>query len=186
MKVKARIVSGVVVMLVMVAAQVSPAATITVNTTADNLTGGDGQCTLREALANVNAAADTTGGDCPAGTGTGDTVTFTFTRRAGIRLSMGQLTISRDVQIVGPPGKALYVNAAGKSRVLTIAGGATAAISDVTLERGADNSIGGGGIVNNGTLFLTNCTLANNRTRGGRGGDHKRWHRNPDQLRVLA
>jgi len=166
--VNTRIVSGVLA-IVAVAAQVSPAVTITVNSTADNLTGGDGQCTLREALANVNAATDTTSGDCPAGTGTGDTITFTFTRRAGIRLSMGELTISRDVQIVGPPGKALYVNAAGKSRVLTIASAATATISDVTLERGAVSGLGGG-IVNGGTVSLTNCTLMANRARGGEGG----------------
>ena len=52
------------------------AATITVNTSADNLTSADGSCTLREAIANVNAAADTSDGDCSAGTGTGDTVEF--------------------------------------------------------------------------------------------------------------
>lgn len=38
------------------------AATITVNTTGDNTIAGDGRCTLREAIANVNAAAETTGG----------------------------------------------------------------------------------------------------------------------------
>ena len=52
------------------------AATLTVNTTVDNTTPGDGRCTLREAIANVNAAADTTSGDCAAGTGAGDTINF--------------------------------------------------------------------------------------------------------------
>ncbi len=50
-------------------ARVAYAATITVNTTADNLTAGDGKCTLREAIRNANADADTTSGDCPAGSG---------------------------------------------------------------------------------------------------------------------
>ena len=52
------------------------AATITVNSTADHTPGGDGFCTLREAIANVNAAADTTNGDCVGGSGTGDFLTF--------------------------------------------------------------------------------------------------------------
>ena len=52
---------------------VAVAATITVNTTADNTTGGDGRCTLREAVVNVNAAAEMSGGDCAAGNG-GDEV----------------------------------------------------------------------------------------------------------------
>lgn len=43
------------------------AADITVNTTADNTIPGDGFCTLREAVNNANANADTTSGDCPAG-----------------------------------------------------------------------------------------------------------------------
>ena len=43
------------------------AATITVNSTADTTALADGQCTLREAIANANQNADTTGGDCAAG-----------------------------------------------------------------------------------------------------------------------
>jgi CSLREA domain-containing protein len=42
------------------------AATITVSSTADNTTAGDATCTLREAIANVNAVGDTTSGDCAA------------------------------------------------------------------------------------------------------------------------
>jgi len=45
------------------------AAAITVNSTADTLTPGDGQCTLREAIMNANVNGDNTGGDCAAGTG---------------------------------------------------------------------------------------------------------------------
>ncbi len=48
---------------------VARAATITVNSTADNLTAGDGNCTLREAIMNANSDSDTTGGDCSAGNG---------------------------------------------------------------------------------------------------------------------
>ena len=45
------------------------AATIDVNSTADTLVAGDGQCTLREAILNANGDSDTTGGDCAAGSG---------------------------------------------------------------------------------------------------------------------
>jgi len=45
------------------------AATITVNSTADNLTASDGNCTLREAIRNANSNSDTTSGDCTAGSG---------------------------------------------------------------------------------------------------------------------
>ena len=47
----------------------NPQATITVNSTADSAVSGDRACTLREAIANANADADTTGGDCAAGAG---------------------------------------------------------------------------------------------------------------------
>jgi len=45
------------------------AATITVNSLADNVTPANAQCTLREAIANANNDSDTTGGDCVAGSG---------------------------------------------------------------------------------------------------------------------
>lgn len=51
------------------ASRVSAAATITVNSAADNLTAGDGNCTLREAMTNSNADSDSTSGDCTAGSG---------------------------------------------------------------------------------------------------------------------
>src|SRR4051794_21116457 len=51
------------------------AAGIVVNTNADNTTAGDTFCTLREAITNANANADTTSGDCTAGSGT-DVITF--------------------------------------------------------------------------------------------------------------
>src|SRR5438045_1942496 len=63
------------------------AATITVNNTADDRTQQDANCTLREAIANVDAAGDTTGGDCTAGTGTGDTIVFNLPLPATITLT---------------------------------------------------------------------------------------------------
>jgi len=52
----------------------APQATITVDSAADSA-ATDGACTLREAIDNANADADTTGGDCVAGSGA-DAITF--------------------------------------------------------------------------------------------------------------
>jgi hypothetical protein len=179
---KTHIVSSIVLaVLITVAAQVASAATITVNTTAGNVTGGDAQCTLREAIANVNAAADTTSGDCVAGTGAGDTVTFNLTLTAKITkitLTLGELVIGRDVSIMGPtPASCLYsgpkvvpclhVSGVRTSRVFNISAGATATVSDLTIEKGRSGT--GGAVYNNGNLALTNCTLQKNvgKTRYG-------------------
>jgi CSLREA domain-containing protein len=173
-QVKTRVVSSIIGVLVTVAAQVASAATIIVNTRADNLTGGDGQCTLREALANVNAAADTTSGDCTAGTGAGDTVAFNLRLRAKIRLKLGELVIGHDVTITGPTAGSLHVSGRRASRIFHIAAGTTASLSNLTLEKGwplnrarVSGLDPGGALLNEGALTLTNCTLANNKSLEG-------------------
>src|SRR5437899_633968 len=82
--------------LLAVPLQVTWAATIVVNTPADDMTAGDGQCTLREAVANVNAAAEMTGGDCLAGTDAGDTIIFSLVPPATIGLSLGELAVHQN------------------------------------------------------------------------------------------
>jgi len=157
---------------------VAAAATITVNTAADNRTAGDGQCTLREAIANVNAAADTTGGDCTAGSGAGDTITFSVTLPAIVRLTpaFGELAIAKDVAIVGPGAGSLAIDGRYKTRVFHIAAGSTS-MSDLTIRKGRsasrDTAKGGGILVDSGaTVELTNCTLHGNVVTGhGYDGD---------------
>jgi CSLREA domain-containing protein len=165
----------------MIAAQAASAATITVNTTADNLTAGDGQCTLREALGNVNAAADTTSGDCAAGSGAGDTVAFNLTlpartKSATIKLTLGELNVNRDVSIIGPGAVSLHVSGGHISRIFRVTAGTTGSVSDLTMEQAASRDPSwyngwapGGAIVNSGNLTLTNCTLTHNKSREGGG-----------------
>ena len=50
-------------------APLAQAATIIVNSTAGDVTAGDGNCTLREAINNAESDSDTTSGDCSAGSG---------------------------------------------------------------------------------------------------------------------
>ena len=63
------------------AAAVTPGATITVNTTADETSPTDGTCSLREAIlaANTNTASSTTPGECAGGTTSLDTIAFALT-----------------------------------------------------------------------------------------------------------
>jgi CSLREA domain-containing protein len=78
------------------APETARAATITVNTLADESTAGDGLCLLREAINNANSASDTTGGDCVAGTGT-DTINFSVS--GTIKLSRPLPNIIRHLTI---------------------------------------------------------------------------------------
>ncbi len=145
------------------------AATITVNTTADNTTAGDGQCTLRQAIANVNASADTSGGDCAAGTGAGDAITFTLQLPATIRLALGELAVGQNVTITGPTAGALRISGRHATRVFEITAGTTD-ISDLTIQNGRAEDYGGGVLVDGGAaLILTKCTLSRNRAVVGGG-----------------
>jgi CSLREA domain-containing protein len=102
------------------------AATITVNSTADNMTAQDAQCTLREAIANVNAGGDTSGGDCTAGTGSDDTIVFNLTLPATITLTTNtELEIDTSVTITGPTTGILAVDGNGQVWVLRAAASTT-------------------------------------------------------------
>ena len=88
--------------LLVIGASPAWAATITVNSAADNQIGGDGACTLREAIDNANANGQTTSGDCTTGSGT-DTIAFNIpgTAPIEIELSIGALTVTDPVIIDG-------------------------------------------------------------------------------------
>jgi CSLREA domain-containing protein len=143
------------------------AATITVNSTADNTTAGDDHCTLREAIANVNAGDDTTGGDCTAGTGSGDTIVFNLTLPATITLTTNtELEIDTGVTINGPTTGVLAVDGNGQVDVFDITNG-TVSIANLTIQNGLGSD--GGGIYNDARLTLTSCTLSGNSGDDGGG-----------------
>lgn len=158
-------------LLVLLLPAAAAAASISVNSTQDSLVAADGRCTLREAIANVNAAADTTGGDCAAGMGSGDTITFTLRLPATLRRdqALGELAIQRDVTIAGPVNATLRISGGGKTRVMEIAAGTTQ-MSGVTIQAGkADH--GGGVLVDGGAILsMTNCVLSGNHAMIGGGG----------------
>jgi CSLREA domain-containing protein len=143
----------------------SMAATINVTSYAtDTLNGADSQCSLREAITNINNGA-TTYADCiPSGSyGTGDTINIpagTYTTAiagTGDDLNAsGDYDINKSVSIVGTGASSTTINGGGLDRVFHIGPDFTrivaASISGVTITGGYTSSNwpdgDGGGILN--------------------------------------
>ena len=100
------------------------AATITVNSADDNLTGNDNLCTLREAIMNANSGTDTTSGDCLSGVVGLDTIVFDNSLNGvPITLSLlssdehanadGDLDITDDLTIAGTDARATIIDGNG-------------------------------------------------------------------------
>jgi len=136
---------------------------IIVTTNAD-----DGPGSLRQALASAAVA----GGPV--------TIQFDPDVTGTITLLTGQLVVSGHVTIQGPGAKGLTIDGNGSathSRVFLIPYGSTVAISGLTIANGSLNSVAnsqsGGGIKNDGTLQLSDCTISANFASGldvGGGG----------------
>jgi hypothetical protein len=120
---------------------------LTVTSTAN---GGAG--TLRDA---INASAP------------GDTLTFNLPLPATIKLTTGELFIEQNLTIAGPGANLLTVSGENNSGVFFVASAANAAISGLTIANGLAT---GAGILNQGTLSVTNCIFSNNSANTGNGG----------------
>jgi predicted outer membrane repeat protein len=101
-----------------------------------------------------------------AGTLTGsNTVSFDPSLASGtITLTAGELLLGHSVTITGPTG-GLTVSGNSASRVFEVAAGVTASLSGLTIANGlvsSSSSARGGGILNAGSLSLTDCTISNN------------------------
>lgn len=171
---KKTLVAGLV--LAVFAASVRPvqAADILVGGAAD-VVAVDSVCTLREAIANANADADTTGGDCAAGSGA-DTISFaadyTITL-AGSQLPAvaGQLTINGN----GPASTILQADAAPNTathRVLEVGATGSFTLEQLTVRHGfCDTACStGGGVHNAGTLNVIGSSVASNAASALGGG----------------
>ncbi len=146
-------------------------ATITVNTTADEL-NSDGDCSLREAIqaANTDSAVDA----CPAGSGD-DTITLpsgTFTLTSG-----SELILSSNLTLIGAGSQDTIIQAAtsfgvATHRVLNITN--TVDLEGITVRFGHEESDAGGGITNSGQLTLTSVRVMSNSVGGSftSGGIH--------------
>jgi YVTN family beta-propeller protein len=160
---------------------VVPAYVVTVN--ADESTGngvatncvdpnvsasGNTNCGLRDAVAAANALA-------------GVTTSIGFANSLGSTLMPGTITIAQatpitltqNMTITGPGASALTISGANQFQVMQVNSGVTAAIGNLTIAKG-HSIMQGGGIVNAGTLTVTDSTFENNSAggvpSGGNGG----------------
>jgi len=86
-----------------------------------------------------------------------------------ITLTSGELLIGRNLIIAGPGATFLTVSGNNASHVFNISYGIGVNISNLSISNGRGNQTDAGGINNNGTLTLNNCTLSSNQadSRGG-------------------
>ena len=81
------------------------------------------------------------------------------------------LTDSSTTTITGPGRDLLSISGNGTSRVVQVYGGASATLSGLTITDGNVTGGGyGGGLLNQGDLSLTNCTVSGNTASGAAGG----------------
>jgi len=101
--------------------------------------------------------------------GPGDTIVVDPSVTGTITLTTGELLITNNLTIIGPGPNVLAVSGNGASRVLSVTNGMVS-ISGLTISNGLDTSeLGGGGIYNQATLVLSNCTLSGNSAEAGGG-----------------
>jgi len=131
-----------------------PSTTITVNTTADGTGGPD--CTLRDAIAAANT--DTVAGGCSAGH-RADTIDFSVSGQ--INLGSTLPAVASDLTIDGS-GQSIVVSGQGAVRVLEVSAGASLTLAVLTIADG--DAANAGGILNGGTLHVSNSTLSGNKT----------------------
>ncbi len=144
------------------------AATITVNSETDTFTGGNGQCTLREAILNANNNSQSSS-DCTAGSGD-DTINFTASLANKTITLTGQIVITSNITINAQAAAGLSVSGNNSSRVFEIFP-ATVVMTGFRITGGNGNgSSGGGAILNRGNLTLTNMVIEANAANGFGGG----------------
>lgn len=154
---------------------VADAAITAVNTTADNLTAGDGNCTLREAITNANNDSDMTGGDCTAGAIADTIVIPAGTYTLGISgvnenaNATGDLDIRvNNLTITGVDVANTIIDGGALDRVFHIIAG-TVELSGLTIRNGSPDGAGGG-IANSGDLTLINTLVSDNKAECCGGG----------------
>jgi CSLREA domain-containing protein len=130
----------------------NPGATITVTSTAD-ATGGP-NCTLRDAITAANT--DTATGGCSAGNGA-DTIDFGVSGQINLGSTLPAMT---SALAIDASGRNIVVSGQGAVRVLEVDAGASLTLHQLRIADG--NTDNGGGILNAGTLSITNSTLSGN------------------------
>ena len=189
-------IAAVVAALSLVATTGAGAATITVNSAADDTTGGDALVTLREAVIAANGDGPTDLGDAGSGP---DTIVFDAAL-AGMTIELSAvgdttfgpsaLTVSSEITIDGGAAPFLTISRDGaleRLRLFYVSPAGSLTLRDVTLANGlakgydggysgrggtggGSAGFGGAVIVDEGSLTIDSSTLADNQAVGGVGG----------------
>ncbi len=140
-----------------------PSSTLVVNTTSNSLFAGPGLVSLPLAILVSNSFS-------VASTITFDPTVFATPQTITLTGQQLELTNTAAMETITGPAAGVTVSGGGLSRVFQVDSGVTASFSGLTIT-GGGNVAGGGGLLNKGTLSLTNCTLSGNVAQGGgRGG----------------
>jgi hypothetical protein len=152
---------------------------LVVNTTVDGAGSPAGELTLRQAIDLADALQISSAGnplDRP------QTITFdptVFAKRQTITLTDGELALTNTlgavdaqtyVNIDGPGAAMLTVSGGKTSRVFQVDPMVVVNISGLSITGGAAGSVGrGGGLYNQGTTTLSDCTISGNSAEAGGG-----------------
>jgi hypothetical protein len=104
--------------------------------------------------------------DAIATTPSGGTVDFQAGLSGTILLSTAELMIAKDLAITGPGADMITVSGNDVFRAINISAPFTVMLSGLTIRHGRATNSNGGGILNNGTLTITNFVLSNNSATG--------------------
>ena len=147
----------------------SPGDTLTVdapafvvNTTTDDLDYADGKTSLREAILYANAF--------PGHVITFDPIVFSTHQTINLTSGLLELSCTTGTETITGPAAGVTVNAGGSSRVFQVDRSVTASISGMTITGG--KAALGGGLYNEGTTTLSNCTVSGNSASGGGVGNY--------------
>ncbi len=139
--------------------------TLTVNSLDDTINSGDGQVTLREAIAAANADGITDLGEQASGV---DTIVFDSSLEDGtIALSLGELLIDSSAIIDGSTAPGLVISGGGASRVFRFTSGVST-LDAVEITGGSDTD-GAGIRVEDAALTVQNSLLTGNNDAGSGG-----------------
>jgi hypothetical protein len=157
-------------------------ATINVTGTSDTFTGGDKVCTLREAISNINDAADTYQDCVPTGSyGSNDTIniqagTYNITRSGSNEdfNEWGDFDLNSDTELVisGAGPVSTIINGNNVDRVFHIISPSGVTIENLSVIGGASPTRGGGVFSdqNNAQITLNNLDIHNNTASEYGGG----------------
>jgi len=145
----------------------SYAASILVNSSVDNLTPGDRQCTLREAINNANEGNDTTHGDCLAGDIQNNEIDLTQLNEKTVFLTQGRLEINGNMTLTGPGVDKLILNGQNNQQIFYVKENAHINITGMSITQGKVRYDFGGGLKNLGTTTLVDTRFTGNYAKIG-------------------